>query len=83
MNSDTLLGRWKLLQGAVRFKWAVLKNDADGRLAGLEQMLAARLQTAYGVGRQKARRQVPHGQATVAEPAAAHAAARWSPGASQ
>ena len=58
MNSDTLQGNWKQLQGKVRERWGKLTNDHLDVIAGKMDQLVGKIQEAYGVSREDAQRQV-------------------------
>jgi uncharacterized protein YjbJ (UPF0337 family) len=58
MNSDTIQGNWKQFTGKVRERWGRLTDDHMEMIAGRKDQLVGRIQEAYGVSRDEARRQV-------------------------
>lgn len=58
MNSDTIQGNWKQFTGKVRERWGRLTDDHLEMIAGKKDQLVGRIQEAYGVSRDEARRQV-------------------------
>jgi uncharacterized protein YjbJ (UPF0337 family) len=56
MNWDRVMGNWKQLKGRVRAGWGKLTGDHLAAPAGRREICAGRLQEAYGIGTEKARR---------------------------
>ena len=67
MNRDQFLGRWKQLKGRTREQWGRLRDDQVNEIEGRREVLAGRLQEAYGIGKDAARsahrRRIDHWQA--------------------
>lgn len=57
MNRDRVQGNWKQFRGTLRYQWARLTDDSLNELAGRSDVLAGKLQSAYGVGVEEAERQ--------------------------
>jgi len=58
MNSDTLKGQWKQLEGKVREQWGKLTNDDIAAIGGRSEQLIGKIQERYGIARDEAQRQV-------------------------
>jgi uncharacterized protein YjbJ (UPF0337 family) len=58
MNWDRVQGNWKQFKGRGRQKWAQLTGDRLSALDGYREVLAGRLQEAYGIGKEKAERRI-------------------------
>jgi uncharacterized protein YjbJ (UPF0337 family) len=56
MNWDRVRGNWKQLKGTVRLGWGKLTDDPLAAMDGRREICAGRLQSAYGIGKQKAGR---------------------------
>jgi uncharacterized protein YjbJ (UPF0337 family) len=57
MNRDRAGGTWKQVKGRVRQQLAKWTDDPAEQLAGSREVLAGKLQEAYGVGKEQAERQ--------------------------
>jgi uncharacterized protein YjbJ (UPF0337 family) len=58
MNWDRAKGNWRQLKGRVRQQLAKWKDDPTEQLEGSREVLAGKLQEAYGVGKEQAERQI-------------------------
>lgn len=58
MNRDILEGNWKQLRGHVQRQWGKLTNDNLDVIAGKRDVLAGRLQEAYGITKDEAEKQI-------------------------
>ena len=58
MNSDTLKGDWKKLQGQVKEKWGKLTNDHLDVIEGKKEQLVGHIQKEYGISKEEAQKQV-------------------------
>lgn len=58
MNWDRIEGDWKQLSGKVQEKWGKLTNDSLDVMAGKREQLAGKIQEVYGIGIDKANRQI-------------------------
>jgi len=56
MNWDRVQGNWKQLKGRVRAGWAKLTDDHLTAIDARREICAGRLQEAYGIGKEEARR---------------------------
>jgi uncharacterized protein YjbJ (UPF0337 family) len=56
MNWDRVQGNWKQFRGTVREKWAILTDDHGNAISGHREVLAGKLQEAYGIGKEEADR---------------------------
>jgi uncharacterized protein YjbJ (UPF0337 family) len=65
MNWDRAKGHWKQVKGRVRQQLAKWTDDPVEQLAGSREVLAGRLQEAYGVGKEEAERQTNSWQKSV------------------
>ncbi len=54
MNWDQIEGKWKVLKGDVREKWAKLTDDDLESIAGKKDRLLGKLQQHYGRSREQA-----------------------------
>jgi uncharacterized protein YjbJ (UPF0337 family) len=54
MNWDRWQGNWRQFKGGLREKWARLTNDRVGEANGRREVLAGKLQAAYGLGKEAA-----------------------------
>lgn len=57
-TNDVLLGKWHVLRGQVRQKWAKLTDDDLARLSGKTEELAGVLQQRYGYGKAQAENEI-------------------------
>ena len=58
MNWDRIEGNWKTFKGQVQQQWGKLTNDDLDVISGQREELVGRIQTAYGLARDEAERQV-------------------------
>jgi uncharacterized protein YjbJ (UPF0337 family) len=58
MNWDRVQGNWKQFKGMVQEKWGKLTDDHFNAIDGHREMLAGKLQEAYGIGKEEAERQI-------------------------
>ncbi len=58
MNSEQLKGNWNILKGKVRQKWGDLTDDDLDQIEGRQEELIGRIQKAYGISKEEAKRQV-------------------------
>jgi len=58
MNMDQVEGDWKILRGKIRQRWGKLTDDHLDIVNGRVEMIAGRVQQAYGISREEAERQV-------------------------
>ncbi len=58
MNWDRVAGNWKQLKGQIQEKWGKLTDDQFAAINGRREILAGKLQEAYGIGRDEAERQI-------------------------
>ena len=69
MNWDRIQGNWKQLRGSVREKWGKLTDDHLNVIDGRRQVLAGKLQEAYGIGKDEAERQINDWQQSIQDAA--------------
>jgi uncharacterized protein YjbJ (UPF0337 family) len=74
MNWDRVQGNWKQLKGRVREKWARLTDDHVNAIGGRREVLAGKLQEAYGIGKEEADRQINDWQKSIHDMANDHEA---------
>jgi uncharacterized protein YjbJ (UPF0337 family) len=58
MNWDRVQGNWKQFKGQVQEKWGRLTDDQFAAINGRREILAGKIQEAYGIGRDEAERQI-------------------------
>jgi uncharacterized protein YjbJ (UPF0337 family) len=58
MNWDRIERNWKQLSGKVKERWGKLTNDDLDRIKGKRDQLEGKLQDAYGIQREEARKDV-------------------------
>lgn len=58
MNKDTLQGNWTQLKGKVKAEWGKLTDDQIDQVNGNAEMLAGKIQEAYGISRDEAQKRV-------------------------
>ena len=58
MNWDRIEGNWKQFKGQVKDRWGKLTKDDLDRIEGKRDKLEGKLQEAYGIGRDEAKKQV-------------------------
>jgi uncharacterized protein YjbJ (UPF0337 family) len=54
VNWDRVQGGWRLFKGATRVHWGVFRRRDDLVSKGRREILAAKLQVAYGIGKDAA-----------------------------
>lgn len=64
MNKDIFEGNWKEFKGKVKAQWGKLSDDRLDVVAGRRDQLAGEIQTAYGVSRDEAEKQIKDFEAT-------------------
>ena len=69
MNWDRVEGNWKQLKGKVREKWGKLTDDHLDAINGRRDMLAGKIQEAYGIGKDEVERQISDWQKSVRDDA--------------
>ena len=75
MNWDRVCGSWKQFKGRARIELARLTSDPLKEISGRSELLAGKLQEAYGIGRDEAHRQVSDWRKAIREIADDHEAA--------
>ena len=65
MNSDTIKGRWKQLNGKIKAKWGDLTDDDLTIAEGNREYLAGKVQERYGVTKDVAVKQVEEFEKTI------------------
>jgi uncharacterized protein YjbJ (UPF0337 family) len=65
MNQDRLQGNWKQFKGKVREKWGRLTDDQLDVINGRREILAGKIQEAYGIGKDEAERQIKEWENTI------------------
>jgi uncharacterized protein YjbJ (UPF0337 family) len=58
MNWDRVQGNWKQFKGKLQEKWGKLTDDQVSAIDGRREILAGKLQEAYGIGKDEAERQI-------------------------
>jgi uncharacterized protein YjbJ (UPF0337 family) len=58
MNWDRVQGNWKQFKGQVQQKWGKLTDDQFAAINGQREILAGKIQEAYGIGKDEADRQI-------------------------
>ncbi len=58
MNWDRVQGNWKQFKGKLQEKWGKLTDDQVSAIDGRREILAGKLQEAYGIGKEEAERQI-------------------------
>jgi uncharacterized protein YjbJ (UPF0337 family) len=76
MNWDRVQGNWKQLKGKVQEKWGKLTDDHVNAIGGKREVLAGKLQEAYGIGKEEAERQIDGWQKSIQDNADDRDAAR-------
>jgi len=76
MNWDRIEGNWKQAKGTVKEKWGKLTDDQLDVIGGKRDLLAGKIQEAYGISKEDAEKQLAEWQEAqkeaaevVAEPA--------------
>ncbi len=57
MNWDRLQGHWRQVSGKIKQQWGRYSDDALREIEGRRDELVGRIQEAYGISREDARRQ--------------------------
>jgi uncharacterized protein YjbJ (UPF0337 family) len=70
MNWDRVQGNWKQIKGKVREKWGKLTDDHVNAIDGRREVLAGKLQEAYGIGKDEAERQISDWQKSMRDDSA-------------
>lgn len=58
MNWDQIQGNWKQFKGTAKQQWGKLTDDQLDVIAGKRDLLAGKVQEAYGVTKEDAEKQV-------------------------
>jgi uncharacterized protein YjbJ (UPF0337 family) len=72
MNWDRVQGNWKQLKGMVQEKWGKLTDDHFNAIDGHREVLAGKLQEAYGIGKDEAERQIKDLENSIRDSANGH-----------
>jgi uncharacterized protein YjbJ (UPF0337 family) len=67
MNSDTIKGKWKQLNGKIKAQWGKLTDDDLTVAEGNSEYLAGKVQERYGVTKDIAVKQVEEFEKTIRE----------------
>ena len=62
MNWDRIEGDWKQLKGNVKVRWGKLTDDQLDVIAGKRDVLAGKIQEAYGISKDEAEKQLTEWQ---------------------
>lgn len=71
MNWDRIEGNWQQFKGTAKQQWGKLTDDQLDVIAGKRDLLAGRIQEAYGVSKDEAEKQLSAWQQTQQDPNAA------------
>jgi uncharacterized protein YjbJ (UPF0337 family) len=66
MDWERISGNWAHWRGRVRERWGRLTNDELDRVAGRRDQLVGRIQSAYGIAREEADRQLRNWERNLA-----------------
>lgn len=58
MNWDIVQGNWQQFKGNVKKSWGKLTDDQLDVISGQREILAGKIQEAYGISKDEAERQV-------------------------
>lgn len=58
MNWDRIQGDWKQFKGNIKVRWGKLTDDELDVIAGKRDVLAGKIQEAYGISKEEAEAQV-------------------------
>lgn len=58
MNQDIIQGKWNELKGSVKKRWGKLTDDDIAEINGNREKLAGRIQSAYGLAKDEAEKQL-------------------------
>jgi uncharacterized protein YjbJ (UPF0337 family) len=58
MNWDRIEGNWKQFKGSARQQWGKLTDDQLDVISGKRELLAGKIQEAYGVSKDEAEKQL-------------------------
>ena len=58
MNWDRIQGDWKQFKGHIKVRWGKLTDDELDVIAGKRDVLAGKIQEAYGISKEEAEAQV-------------------------
>lgn len=58
MNWDRIEGNWKQFKGSARQQWGKLTDDQLDVISGKRDLLAGKIQEAYGVSKDEAEKQL-------------------------
>ncbi|HZF16314.1 MAG TPA: CsbD family protein [Steroidobacteraceae bacterium] len=64
MNLERMQGNWKQFRGKVREKWGKLTDDQLDVINGRREILAGKIQEAYGISKEEAEREIKDWEAT-------------------
>ncbi len=65
MNSDTIKGQWKQLNGKIKAQWGKLTDDDLTVAEGNSEYLAGKVQERYGLTKELALKQVEDFEKTI------------------
>jgi uncharacterized protein YjbJ (UPF0337 family) len=65
MNSDTIKGQWKQLNGKIKAQWGKLTDDDLTVAEGNGEYLAGKVQERYGLSKELALKQVEEFEKTI------------------
>ncbi|TMH29286.1 MAG: CsbD family protein [Betaproteobacteria bacterium] len=71
MNWDRIEGNWQQFKGTAKQQWGKLTDNQLDVIAGKRDLLAGRIQEAYGVSKDEAEKQLSAWQQTQQDPKAA------------
>ncbi len=60
MNWDQIEGGWKQIKGKAKERWGKLTDDELDVIAGKQEQLNGKLQSAYGITKEEAQQQIDH-----------------------
>jgi len=67
MNWDRVQGNWKQFKGKVQSQWGKLTNDKLDTINGQREVLAGKIQEAYGISRDEAEKQIRDWERSVGD----------------
>ena len=67
VNKEIMQGQWLQIKGKIKERWGKLTDDDLEKINGKREQLIGKLQTRYGIAKQKAEEEISHFEKSLSQ----------------